>query len=100
MRKNTKQAYAAWRAGKAARPANAIWTDGKTIYSYGTALVVQLDDDRVVLNWTRYSVTTTRHQSGLRELLAQDYGDVVLLNGLPRGVAGCQLAKRAGTLSV
>lgn len=100
MRKNTRRVYAAWRAHKADTTDYSIHTNGDAIYSYGTALVVQLDDDKVALNATKYSATTSRQQSDLRALLRADYGDVLELSNEPLGVAGYQLAERAGAFSV
>lgn len=70
MRKNTRQTFEAWIAGRAVEPSRAIWTDGTVIYSYGTPLLAKLDAETVVLNVTTYSATTTAHQGGLRLALA------------------------------
>lgn len=82
MRVNCTQALRAWRKGKALRPAQSIWTDGETIFSYGTALVTKRADGTVVLNRTRYSVTTTIHQN----TLAFELAGAVEVDNLSQGV--------------
>jgi hypothetical protein len=76
VRKNTRLALAAYNAGKAARPAESIWTDGDTIYSYRTALLTRLPDGREVFNGTRYSVTTTIHQNAIRDAAYLEVDDI------------------------
>ncbi len=76
MNKNTREIFLAWlkRQAKGNRRL-AIWTDGHSILSYDTTLVsrdrsvVSPDDDDVIINMTRYSNTTTRHQNSLMVLL-------------------------------
>lgn len=73
MRKNTAAVVRAFLAGKALRPCRSIWTDGTDIFSYYTALVVRstnVDGPVWLLNNTKYSPTTSRHQHGLRMALA------------------------------
>lgn len=90
MRKNTQEAFRAFEAGEAKKVAQSIWTDGETIYSYSTALLARRDNGSLVFNATRYSVTTTIHQNGLRELLrGQKYDSVV---NAPRGYYAFQFA--------
>lgn len=92
MRKNCQQAVRAFDNARAARPAEAIWTDGQTVFSYRTAIltvfVVEGEEGRseevYVLNRTSYSVTTTVHQNAL----AAEYRGVdtlVTVDGLPTG---------------
>jgi predicted component of type VI protein secretion system len=69
MRKNTQAVWQAWQAGKALRKCDAVWTDGKHVWSYGTCIAALDSDDRVVLNRTRYSVTTTVQQTGMAVLM-------------------------------
>ena len=64
MRKNCQRTLAAWRTGKSLRAAQSIWTDGETIFSYGTALVTGRGD-QTILNRTTYSSTTSQHQNAL-----------------------------------
>lgn len=70
MRQNTESVFKSWQQGKAQRRCAAVWTDGKHIYSYRTCIAA-LDetDGMVVLNRTRYSMTTTVHQNALAVLL-------------------------------
>lgn len=71
MRKNTQDTFKAWRAGRSYKGGgSAIWTDGVHIYSYGTP-IVQKDGERVFFNNSRYSVTTSCQQGGLRVLMDQ-----------------------------
>jgi hypothetical protein len=65
MRVNCKNVLNAWRCGRRNKSAQSIWTDGRDIYSYGTCLVTRDDAGNVILNRTRYSVTTTIHQGAL-----------------------------------
>lgn len=52
-----------------------IITDGQTIYSYGPhfPMARKLDDGTIAVNVDRWSVTTSKHQSALRAVLAS-YG--------------------------
>lgn len=71
MRVNVKRVAAAWKAGRKDERERSVWTDGRAIYSYGTCIVAPLPvSGRVVLNVTKYSVTTSNKQSGLRVALA------------------------------
>lgn len=71
MRKNTREVWQAWQQGKARKACEAVWTDGTDIYSYGTCVVTCSDDGTPILNRTRYSVTTSGHQTSLAVLLGQ-----------------------------
>jgi len=68
MRKNCKQTVEAWRMRKKKKVADSIWTDGISIYSYGTVLVKK-HDNKIFLNRTKYSVTTSVHQGALHAFL-------------------------------
>lgn len=72
MRKNTEEAFKAWRRGVSARPckSRAIWTDGARLISYNTE-IARMNGDHVAFNGTKYSVTTSCQQSGLRVFFAQ-----------------------------
>lgn len=83
MRKNTRQALTAWQNGKTARPAPSIWSNGDALYSYATPLVTR-EDGTVYLNVTKYSPTTSCHQSAL----AAELRDAVRVDGVPRGFGG------------
>jgi hypothetical protein len=65
MRTNTSKVIKAFEAGKSLKACSAIWTNGDAVWSYGTCLVARVPGG-VALNATRYSVTTTNHQNGLR----------------------------------
>ena len=67
MRKNTMETFKAWVDGKRARPARSIWTLGGVVYSYSTAIAkFSPESDRhMIVNVSRYSVTTTNQQRGL-----------------------------------
>ena len=71
MRKGTMRVFEAWKAGKPDNRQNSIWTDGGTVYSYGTAILTHGEYlNEVALNRTTYSKTTTTHQNGLAVLVA------------------------------
>ena len=89
MRVNASRALAAWKQGREWRGARSIWTDGVSIYSYATELVVRCGDV-VALNVTKYSPTTSTHQNALAAALP----DAVRVDGIPRG--GRHLDPRAG----
>lgn len=80
MRKNTEAALSAFLAGKSARPAASIWSNGRTIYSYRTP-IAERENGRVYLNRTRYSRTTTIHQNALAAALP----DAVEVHNVPMG---------------
>lgn len=64
----------AFMQGRIFNRANVI-TDGQTIYSYGPhfPMARKLDDGTIAVNTDRWSVTTSKHQSALRAVLAS-YG--------------------------
>lgn len=69
MRKNTVDTFRAWQARRPYKGGgSAVWTDGQSIYSYST-LILERKGDEVWFNQKRYSVTTTNHQNGLRNLM-------------------------------
>jgi hypothetical protein len=71
-RKNVEYVYQAWSKGKRVKPSESIWTDGIVIYSYNTWILARIRGGAVLLNATKYSVTTTQQQNGLRQLLRMD----------------------------
>lgn len=78
MRKNTKEVFQAWVQGKKRQRSRSIWTDGGTIYSYGTALLTRINEEgrgdcELIFNATKYSVTTSCQQNDLRELMEENY---------------------------
>lgn len=83
MRRNCAEALERWHNGVASPPSKqggSVWTNGETIFSYGTALVIRARG-KVILNRTRYSVTTTIHQNALAVALHWDQ----TVEGIPRG---------------
>jgi hypothetical protein len=89
MRKNTVQVFGAWLKGDENRKQNSIWTDGDTIYSYGTAIATHGDNlGEVFMNRTKYSNTTSQHQNNLAVLFPREGYEILELNGLPIGTKG------------
>ena len=79
-RKNTTDAFNAWKDGQSCRKSKTIWTEGNIIYSYTTPIVVK-ENGQIKFNGTRYSVTTSCQQNSLRYLLEKnglDYQEVEL----------------------
>lgn len=89
MRVNTRRTLAAFVAGRAARPASSIWTDGVTIWSYGTVIATRLPSTpgTLLFNATRYSVTTSIHQNALAVALREEGFELIEFTGISRG--GC-----------
>lgn len=71
MRKNAVETFKAWAAGKNKKKSASIWTDGETVYSYGTA-IMRRKGGTIVLNVQKYSPTTSNHQNTLRILLEEE----------------------------
>jgi hypothetical protein len=83
MRVNTEKALRAWQSGKAWRERigrGSIWSNGTSLYSYGTELVRQWNGS-TYLNVTRYSRTTSVHQNALRVALP----DAIPVDDIPIG---------------
>lgn len=96
MRKNTRRVYEAWREFRLDTRDRSVWTNGQTVYSYGTAILTRYGlAARVGLNVTPYSVTTTAHQSGLLDLLRQDGTPVLALHDLSYNLPAAQLEEAA-----
>lgn len=85
MRVNTRNAMAAWTKGKECREASAIWSNGDHVYSYRTCMVARANDGTVIVNATKYSVTTSCQQSGIRYYLVSNGVAYVEINRLPIG---------------
>lgn len=83
-RKNTQQAVEAWIKGgqyrARGRNGSPIWTSGGILYSYTTAIGKWSDADpnTAILNFDKYSVTTSCQQGGVNALLAMKGKRVVL----------------------
>jgi len=100
MRKNTQQVLAAFLDGKPCRPCNAIWTDGRTVFSYATAILTGdgfAPRSQWVLNRTKYSTATTIHQNGIAAMLPGYY--TVEVTGLERGVSADTLLAEANEMA-
>lgn len=95
-RKNTLRVLKALAAGKSDRRDDSIWTDGSRLMSYGTVLLEEREDGRTFVNLTRYSPTTTRHQSGVVALVDFDAG----VFGVPRGDGSLTWSMRDGRAEV
>lgn len=98
MRKNVQDAYRRWRQGDDSTPAQrgtSIWSNGRDIYSYATCLLTNTPDGRVIMNATRYSVTTTQQQNSLLVLLNRDGFVFETVDDLDRGVDREALRKAA-----
>jgi len=93
MRKNTREVFNAWKQGKRKKFCDAIHTDFGEIYSYATLLVAQ-HDNTVVLNRTKYSITTSIHQGGLHVLLEKHCKDnnleLLIVEDIPIGYRSCE----------
>ncbi len=85
MRVNTRNTLAAFLAGRPARPASSIWTDGISVYSYATCIATRKDNGAVIVNRTRYSPTTSIHQNALLDGLHRECIQTIAVSPLQRG---------------
>jgi len=85
MRKNCKQAFENWMVGSDSHPARSIWTDGETLWSYGTAIATRDDNLEVIFNATRYSPTTTCHQNAIFRALRDAGMEIHVVTDIHRG---------------
>lgn len=97
MRVNLKRVIAAWEAGKACERERSIWTDGTSIYSYGTCIAAPMIDGRMVLNVTKYSATTSNKQSDLAWALGLRLACKV--DDVRQGASPGELIEKANTLA-
>ena len=74
----------AFEEGQRCQGSSALWTDGTKLYSYETVILQRLDDHSIVANITKYSHTTSVHQSiaRVRQHVAHKQ-----LDSVPRGTA-------------
>lgn len=73
--KTNQEVADAWAMGCRAE-SNHMFTDGETIYSYGYHFpIAKKVNGHVLFNHTRYSVTTSKHQSHVRR--AMRYSNVI-----------------------
>lgn len=91
MRRQLEQVLEAFLESETCKPASSIWTDGQSIYSYGTCLLawVALDDDAkaYIVNGTHYSPTTTRYQNDLIADAVQSGIELVIVQDVERGAS-------------
>jgi hypothetical protein len=85
MRKNTVEVFNAWMNGKALNRHRSIHTNGYSIYSYGTLLVMGHTGHGVLFNGTKYSPTTSRQQGDIGVLISRHGIDTVTVNGVRMG---------------
>lgn len=89
VRKNVKQVFEAWSEGKwktAPRGGGgyvSIRTDGNTIFSYDTPIVMRGKDGRVLVNVTRYSNTTSLQQYNIKFALSQAGIEFETIDNMP-----------------
>lgn len=88
-RKNSLDAFTRWHHGlrsTASQMGKAIWTDGRTLFSYSTPIAVRCAKG-IAVNVTKYSVTTSAHQRALDAFLASELPGytVVRVDGIDRG---------------
>ena len=93
MRKNASKVYKMFHYGRPCREAESIWTDGETIYSYGTAIAtVGSSWISIIMNTTKYSPTTSTHQNAIMAKLRKEGYHVVEVEHLPIGVSRKEMA--------
>lgn len=92
MRVNTARVIKAWREGRRDRREASVWTDGVSIYSYGTAILAPLCDG-LAFNAEKYSRTTSAHQSAIRWSIGTAIAREV--RGLPLGASPEALVSEA-----
>ena len=77
MRKNCRQTLDAWVEDEPyGKRGDSIWTDGDTIYSYNTWIVVEEIKERrphYRFNATKYSTTTSTHQNAILAFLKNNF---------------------------
>lgn len=78
MRKNTQNVFNAWLNGRSEKGQDSVWTDGSTIYSYNTPILWYNENQAVVINNQRYSVTTTVHQRGIQVICNNKHIEYIL----------------------
>lgn len=103
MRKNTFTIMEAWNFDRAkGKAGDSIWTDGQNVYSYQTCILVY-GPNGSILNVGKYSRTTSTHQNGVKEWLANAAMKVTEVGRtFPRGTTSADLsaAQREGGTSV
>jgi len=77
----------AFAKGKTAK-SGTMYSTGDKLYSYGTVIATRQADGRVVLNNTKYSVTTSRQQSLTKKALKDNNVSYDVTGGKERGYEG------------
>lgn len=67
---------------------DSLTTDGRTLYSYNTAIAVRQSDGTILVNNTKYSVTTTKQQYILIKELKENNVKYDVTGGKDRGYRG------------
>jgi hypothetical protein len=102
MRTQLAKVLAAFNATTEAKQSKSFWTDGDSIYSYGTCLLTRVHDaaeqgsDVVrgsVLNLTRYTRTTTQYQNELFKELTLAGENFAALDDAPLGCSPATLLR-------
>lgn len=96
MRKNTREAVTAFDRRESANPAESIWTDGDTLFSYRTAIATYADDGRVIFNEAPFSPTTSEKQTGFLDYWGADNPALVKVEVHKRGATRNDLFAAAG----
>lgn len=73
------------------------WSDGVGLYSYRTCIATWAGQHILVINDTKYSRTTTRHQSALTQYLKVRDVLVLRVNSVPMGSKSNDVIRRAIT---
>lgn len=73
MRKNVNEVFLSWLELKPCNKYHSIHTDGKKIYSYDTPIVVRDDNGHILINESKYSVTTSHQVNSIVDRLENDY---------------------------
>lgn len=84
MLSNSK-VIAAFAQGRSAKNRN-LYTDGKVLINYSTAIAQRLSNGNVVYNATKYSITTSKIQSWTRSAI----GHCIVVEGVPIGAKDLQ----------
>lgn len=93
MKSNLVRVLISWDDSRAeGRTGSSIWTDGDTIFSYGTAILTGRAFAGLVLNVTKYSATTSTFQNALAKHLHSERRQFMTVDGMERGLAASTLA--------
>lgn len=68
MKKNVQEVFNSWFEARENNKNQTIHTNGQTIFSYKTPILFRTAGE-VLLDSNKYSLTTTKQQNSLRELL-------------------------------